>query len=58
MDGPMPEALNPKLKHVKPQAQPYRIWLWVYYDKIPIYPRFYLLKEDYNPNSRSGAWRH
>ena len=24
-----------------------RIWLWVYYNKIPIYPIFYLLKEDY-----------
>ena len=24
-----------------------RIWLWVYYDKIPIYPMFYLPKGDY-----------
>ena len=24
-----------------------RIWLWVYYNKIPIYPIFYLLKGDY-----------
>ena len=24
-----------------------RICLWVYYDKIPIYPIFYLLKGDY-----------
>ena len=24
-----------------------RIWLWVYYNKIPIYPKFYLLKGDY-----------
>ena len=23
-----------------------RIWLWVYYSKIPIYPVFYLLKVD------------
>ena len=27
-----------------------RTWLWVYYKKIPIYPIFYLLKADYNPN--------
>ena len=26
-----------------------RIWFWVYYDEIPIYPIFYLLKGDYNP---------
>ena len=25
-----------------------RIWLWVIHDKIPIYPIFYLLKEDYS----------
>ena len=24
-----------------------RIWLWVYDDKLPIYPIFYLLKRDY-----------
>ena len=24
-----------------------RIWLWVSYKKIPTYPIFYLLKEDY-----------
>ena len=24
-----------------------RIWLWVDYNKIPIYPIFYLLKGDY-----------
>ena len=24
-----------------------RVWLWVYYEKIPIYPIFYLLKGDY-----------
>ena len=24
-----------------------RIWLWVYCNKIPIYPIFYLLKRDY-----------
>ena len=24
-----------------------RIWLWVYYNKIPIYSVFYLLKGDY-----------
>ena len=23
-----------------------RIWFWVYYNKVPIYPIFYLLKED------------
>ena len=26
-----------------------RIWLWVYYTKIPIYPIFYLLNGDYSP---------
>ena len=26
-----------------------RIWLWVCYNKIPIYPRFYPLKEDSSP---------
>ena len=26
-----------------------RIWLWVYHNKIPIYPIFYLLKGDYKP---------
>ena len=25
-----------------------RIWLWVFYNKIPIYPIFYLLKGDDN----------
>ena len=30
-------------------AEVSRIWLWVYYYKIPIYPIFYLLKGDYNP---------
>ena len=25
----------------------HRIWLWVYYNKIPIYPIFYLFKGDY-----------
>ena len=35
-----------------------RIWLWVYFDTIPIYPIFYLLKGDYravvNSNSSAG----
>ena len=33
-------------------SHPYvdRIWLWAYYNKIPIYPIFYLLKGNYNPN--------
>ena len=26
-----------------------RIWLWVYFNKIPIYPIFYLLKGDHRP---------
>ena len=30
-----------------------RIWLRVYYNKIPIYPPFYLLKGDY---IQSSAW--
>ena len=25
-----------------------RIWIWVYYDKIPIHPIFYLLEGDDN----------
>ena len=25
-------------------------WLWAYYNKIPIYPIFYLRKANYNPN--------
>ena len=29
-----------------------RIWLWVYYNKISIYPIFYLLKGDYNISVR------
>ena len=29
-----------------------RIWLWVYYNKIPIYPIFYLLKGDYIVTTR------
>ena len=29
-----------------------RIRLWVYPNKIPIYPIFYLLKGDYRPNGR------
>ena len=38
------EALN-----LKPYSPPQvdRIWLCVYYNKIPIYPIFYLLKGDY-----------
>ena len=28
-----------------------KIWLWVYYNKIPIYPIFYLLKGDYEPST-------
>ena len=31
-----------------------RIWLWVYFNKIPIYPIFYLLKGDYIPILRSA----
>ena len=31
--------------HSPPQVD--RIWLGVYYSKIPIYPIFYLLKGDY-----------
>ena len=27
-----------------------RIWIWVCYNKIPIYPIFYLLRGDYGPN--------
>ena len=30
-----------------------RIWLWVYFNNIPIYPVFYLLKGDYEVPRRS-----
>ena len=32
-----------------PYSPPYvdRIWLWAYYNNIPLYPIFYLLKGDY-----------
>ena len=31
----------------------YRMWLWVYYNEIPLYPIFYLLQGDYMvPRSR------
>ena len=30
-----------------------RIWLWVHYNKIPIYPVFYLLKRDYTLSPKS-----
>ena len=33
-----------------PQAD--RIWLWVYYKQIPIYPIFYLLKGSINLSSK------
>ena len=31
-----------------------RIWLWVYCNKIPIYPIFYLLKGDYRAGGLRG----
>ena len=32
-----------------------RIWLWAYFNKIPIYPVFYLLKGDYEvPDAQYG----
>ena len=34
----------------------YRIWLWVYYTKIPLYPIFYLLKGDYRVYPASLAY--
>ena len=35
-----------------------RIWLWVQYNKNPIYPIFYLLKGDYRPVIKSSAEAH
>ena len=32
-----------------------RIWLWVYLNKIPIYPKFYLLKRDYRIHGGRGC---
>ena len=32
-----------------------RIWLWVYYNKIPIYPIFYPLKGDYTPKRAASS---
>ena len=40
--GPLP--LNPE-PYSPPQVA--RIWLWVYHQKIPLYPIFYLRKGDY-----------
>ena len=39
--------------HCKPYSPPKvdRIWLWVYDNKIPIYPIFYLLKGDCKPST-------
>ena len=34
--------------HSPPEVD--RVWSWVYDNEIPIYPVFYLLKGDYNPN--------
>ena len=45
-----PFQFQSHFKHLNPKlySPPYvdRIWLWVYYNQIPIYPIFYLLKED------------
>ena len=47
------ERLNPQLRIWAPFKKPfgskfaYGFGLWVYYDKIPIYPIFSLLKGDY-----------
>ena len=39
LEAPTPQLSSP------PEVD--RMWLWVYYNKIPIYPIFYLLKGDY-----------
>ena len=33
-----------------------RIWLWVYYNKVPIYPIFYLLKGNYMILNLLSTW--
>ena len=33
-----------------------RIWLWIYQNKIPIYPLFSLLKGDYMPSASLHVW--
>ena len=33
--------------HIVPLNLAHRIWLWVYYNEILIYPVFYVLKRDY-----------
>ena len=40
------KARNNKWLKVYSPPEVDRIWLWVYYNKIPIYPIFYLLKGD------------
>ena len=56
--GPTMSLKSPQKDHsfgFKPYSPLYvdRIWLWVYYNKIPVYPRVCLLAGDYNLNSRS-----
>ena len=41
-------SLNVAKEYSPPQVD--RIWLWVYYNKIPIYPIFYLLNPKSTPN--------
>ena len=44
---PYIQAVNSPHKGLGGPSKYGLIWLWVYYDKIPIYPIFYLLKGDY-----------
>ena len=46
--GKMIQALGSNPKPFSPPEVD-RIWLWVYYNKIPLYPIFYLLEGDHKP---------
>ena len=53
----LPPAPRAKACRVYSHPEVDRIWLWVYYNEIPIYPIFYLLKGHYRAES-SGAKAH
>ena len=51
LDAKSPKRI-PSFTRFRVYSPPYvdRIWLWVYYSKISIYPIFCLLKGDYKPH--------
>ena len=45
-------SLGPKymrFRYLNPKTINLGIWLWLYYNKTPTYPTFYLLQGDYTP---------